>query len=244
MPRPRREFDKRGEKTARADRTRATRVRGESWGDTSNPTEPILPKEEDEEREASLARRARRHGRSRGTRHDAIRYRARAVDGAKNNKVVLQKVLYFTFSGRDVQNTPSGREDIRRRGCLRKSSRTHICRNRTANCTNYFLSPCLIQYTTYGKPSRQCRTNGNAFRAAEGVVGTDFHQSSRVDLCALTATCKAFKAVIDGKNDKQQDNLFLNAIDREFLGLFVEVEAMEVDLGDWSQDRRARSEDE
>ena len=52
-----------------------------------------------------------------------------------------------------------------------------------------------------------------------------------MDLCALTATCKAFKAVIDGKNDKQQDNMFLNAIDREFPGIIREVEAMEVDAG-------------
>ena len=26
-----------------------------------------------------------------------------------------------------------------------------------------------------------------------------------VDLCALTATCKAFQAVVDGKNERKQD---------------------------------------
>lgn len=52
-----------------------------------------------------------------------------------------------------------------------------------------------------------------------------------VDLCALTATCKAFKAVVDGKNERKQDALFLNAIEREFPGIIREVKAMEVDAG-------------
>ena len=52
-----------------------------------------------------------------------------------------------------------------------------------------------------------------------------------VDLCALTATCKAFKAVVDGKNERKQDALFLNAIEREFPGIIREVKAMEVDGG-------------
>ncbi len=52
-----------------------------------------------------------------------------------------------------------------------------------------------------------------------------------VDLCALTATCKAFKAVVDGKNERKQDALFLNAIEREFPGIIRGVKAMEVDAG-------------
>ena len=52
-----------------------------------------------------------------------------------------------------------------------------------------------------------------------------------MDLCALTATCKAFKAVVDGKNERKQDALFLNAIEREFPGIIREVKAMEVDAG-------------
>jgi hypothetical protein len=48
-----------------------------------------------------------------------------------------------------------------------------------------------------------------------------------IDLIALTCTSKQFKAHIDEK----EDELFLNAIDKEFPGFIREIDPMEVDAG-------------
>ena len=206
-----------------------------------NPTEPILPKEEDEEREASLAASSVRAylavpEERVTTRFDIV---LQAVDGAKKQpKWCYKKFCTFaTFRDETYACTSSGSGKI-------FDAKKAFEKNRVENSylpksdgeLHELFSESMFDpiYRAYGEAVATVpnKREPPSLRATpKELLERIFAKVRGVDLCALTATCKAFKAVIDGKNDKQQDNLFLNAIDREFPGIIREVEAMEVDAG-------------
>jgi hypothetical protein len=166
-----------------------------------------------------------------------------AVDWSKRGKRCRKFVTFATFREETFHATSASSKIFDAKTAFAISGDT---RNNDDEGSSYLpksdgelhelFSECMFDpiYRAYGEAVATVpnRREPPSLRATpKELVERIFAKVRGVDLCALTATCKTFKAIIDGTNEKQQDKLFLNAIDREFPGIIREVEAMEVDAG-------------